>query len=130
VKYSDFTPLKSKKIRNRIKSYYIIIILNQSIEPLQIIIIGIAKTDKSYLINVIQKRLHKITIVFILTGIVAFNIQGNTIHSALSILIFSINFELEDKFLKKFQKKLKDIQYVIINEINIIRHYFLALVNL
>ena len=62
---------------------------------------GTARTGKSYLIDIIQERLHKITIVLAPIGIVAFNIQENTIHSALSILISGTNFELEGESLKK-----------------------------
>jgi len=76
---------------------------------LQIIIIDTARTGKSYLIDVIQERLHEITIVLAPTGVAVFNIQGSTIHSAFSIPISGINFELEGESLKKLQRKLKGI---------------------
>ncbi len=70
---------------------------------------GTVETGKSYLIDVIWGRLHEITIVLAPIGIAVFNIQGSTIHSALSIPISSINFELEGESLKKLQRKLKGI---------------------
>jgi len=97
---------------------------------LRIIIISTAKTDKSYLISIIQDRLQENSIVLAPTGIAAFNIQGRTIHSSLSILICDINYKLEGESLKKLQNRIKDIQYIIIDEMSMVGHYFLVLIDL
>src|SRR5437016_5498131 len=51
---------KQRLIYERIELHCISTISNQSIEPLRTIIMGTAGTGKSYLINLIRKRLHKI----------------------------------------------------------------------
>ncbi len=96
-----------------------------------------AGTRKSYLINTIRGKLdeiakehnlHENNTVFAPTGVVAFNIEGRTIHSALSVLI--LNVELEGESLKKFQNKLKYIQYFIIDEMSMVGRRFLAIIDL
>ncbi|PKB96074.1 hypothetical protein RhiirA5_367638, partial [Rhizophagus irregularis] len=47
------------------------------------------------------------------TGVAAFNIEGSTIHSSLSVPICGVNVELEGEFLKKLQRKLKYIYFII-----------------
>ena len=65
------------------------------VDPLKIIVMGTAGTGKTYLINAIRSRLQELAgtgsklpvIVLAPTGVAAFNINGATIHSKLSIPI-------------------------------------------
>ncbi|GBC16380.2 AAA family ATPase [Rhizophagus irregularis DAOM 181602=DAOM 197198] len=50
------------------------------------------------------------------TGVVAFNINGGTIHSKLSIPIIN-DAKRQDERLKQLQNSLKEVRYVIIDEI-------------
>ena len=65
-----------------------------------------------------------------LTEIAAFNIYGITIHSALSILIFYNNLDLNGERLKKLQKKLESIEYLIIDEKSMVGRCMLALIDM
>ena len=58
-------------------------------EPLCLIIIGVAGTGKSYLINAIRNLLQNRCAVTATTGKAAFNIKGVTIHSLLKLPIGS-----------------------------------------
>lgn len=120
---------KQRLIFERIESHYIAVVSNQPIEPLRMIIMGTAGTGKSYLINIIREKLHN-SIVLAPTGVAAFNIQGSTIHSALSIPISGTKFELEGEPLKKLQNKLKNVHYFIIDEMSMVGRRFLAIVDL
>ncbi|EXX62825.1 Pif1p [Rhizophagus irregularis DAOM 197198w] len=97
---------------------------------LQIIVMGTARTGKSYLINAIRERLQQTTIVRAPTKVAAFNIQGSTIHSTLSIPITGTTYELEGESLRKLQNKLKDTHYFIIDEMSMVGRRFLALIDL
>ena len=121
---------KQRIIFERVESHCISRITNQSIDPLQIIIMGTAGTGKSYLINIIRERLceiakeynsHENIIVLAPTGVAAFNIEGSTIHSSLSVPIYGTNVnELEGESLKRLQNKLKHIKYLIIDEMSMV----------
>ncbi|CAG8825476.1 25086_t:CDS:2, partial [Racocetra persica] len=88
------------------------------VEPLKIIILGTAGTGKSYLVNVIRYTLHQITeigskspvLVLAPTGAAAFNINGMTIYSVLSIAINdgNDNLDINGERLKQLQKRLED----------------------
>jgi hypothetical protein len=100
---------------------------------------GTAGTGKSYLINMIQGRLNEIAksnnlqennMVLAPTGVAAFNIEGSTIHSSLSVPICGKNVDLKGESLKKIQNKLKDIQYFIIDEMSMVRRRFLFIIDL
>ncbi|CAB5392154.1 unnamed protein product [Rhizophagus irregularis] len=62
--------------------------IQQAIEPLRIIIMGTAGTVAP-------------------TGVAAFNIEGSTIHSSLSVPICGVNVELEGEFFEETPKKTK-----------------------
>src|ERR1051325_1907711 len=64
------------------------------------------------------------------TGVAAFNIRGATIHSALSIPISRNNFDLNGDNLKKLQKKLDGVEYLIIDEKSMVGRRMLALIDL
>ena len=74
-------------------------LVSQQVEPLRIIVMGTAGTEKTYLIKGIQGWLHEMTgveskspvLVIAPTGVVAFNINEITIHSTLFIPIIAKN---------------------------------------
>ena len=87
---------------------------------------GTAGTGKSYFIKSIQNRLRDIAeignesplLLLAPTGVAAFNINGRTIHSTLSIPIKadSNHINITGKKLKQLQSKLKNVKYFIIDE--------------
>ena len=85
---------------------------------------GTAGTGKSYLIKAIRGRLQAMAgngkspvIVVAPTGVAAFNIDGGTIHSTLSIPIMDgKKFDLNNISLKQLQERLQDVMYIIIDE--------------
>lgn len=95
-----------KRIFKRIESHYRTLTTHpEHVEPLRLIVMRTTGMGKSYLINIIRDQLHKIernhninaqfpVLMLAPTGVVAFNIQGVMIHSALSILILSNNLDL------------------------------------
>ncbi|GBC15527.2 ATP-dependent DNA helicase PIF1-like [Rhizophagus irregularis DAOM 181602=DAOM 197198] len=88
---------------------------------------GTAGTGKSYLINIIRERLQENSIVLAPTGVAAFNIQGSIIHSALSVpILCGTDYKLEGESLKKLQNRIKDIKYLIIDEMSMVGRHFLA----
>ena len=100
---------------------------------------GTAGTGKTYLIKGIRKRLceakgtgSKAPLVVIApTGVAAFNINGTTIHSAFSIPITNSNkkLELKGENLKRLQDKLRDVEYVIIDEKSMVGRRMLGLID-
>ena len=114
-----------KKVFKRIESHYNDILGSNQVEPLRIIVMGTAGTGKSYLIGTIHERLRATegsgskppVLVIAPTGVAAFNINGATIHSTLSIpLCNTKNLELDNKRLKQLQERLQNVVYLIINE--------------
>ena len=86
-------------------------------EPLLLIIIGVAGTGKSYLINAIRNLLQYSCAVTATTGKASYNINGCTIHSLLKLPVRSRgNKELTGQALVRLQTKLKDINYILIDE--------------
>ncbi|GBB91785.1 hypothetical protein RclHR1_19170003 [Rhizophagus clarus] len=95
----DYQMLNSnqKIIFKRIESHYNDVLNGHQIDPLRIIVMGTAGTGKTYLIKAIRGRLQEMVgtgsklpiIVLAPTGVAAFNIDGVTIHSGLSILIIN-----------------------------------------
>ena len=65
-----------------------------------------------------------------LTGVAAFNIRSTTIHSALLIPISSNNLDLNGERLKKLQKKLEGVSYLIIDEKSMVGRRMLALIDM
>src|SRR2546421_8582995 len=65
------------------------------------------------------------------TGVVAFNINGITIHSGLSIpIVNDANcLDISGERLKQLQDKLKDISYIIIDEKSMVGRRMLAIID-
>ncbi len=65
------------------------------------------------------------------TGVAAFNINGMTIHSNLSIpIITNKSLDLNGERLKQLQDRLKDVQYIIIDEKSMVGRRILALIDM
>jgi len=86
-------------------------------DPLLLIVVGVAGTGKSYLINAIRNFLGTSCAVTATTGKAAFNTNGCTIHSLLKLPVGSRgNKELTGQGLVRLQNSLKGIAYIIIVE--------------
>ncbi|CAB4010673.1 ATP-dependent DNA helicase PIF1, partial [Paramuricea clavata] len=86
-------------------------------EPLFLIVIGVAGTGKSYLINAICNLLQCKCVVTATTGKAAFNIKGITIHSLLKLPIGSRGKkDLTGQSLCQLQESLNEVEYIIIDE--------------
>jgi len=113
-----------KKVFNRIETHYDNILTGRPVEPLRIIVMGIAGTRKSYLIRAIHKRLceierssSKVVKVIVPTEVAAFNINSVTIHSTLSLPIYNNKWsDLNSSRLNQLQERLKDVIYIITDE--------------
>ena len=107
-------------------------------EPLRIIVMKTAGTEKTYLINAIRNKLHKMTevrskspvLVLAPTGIAAFNINGITVHLALSIPIIAKNLDINGERLKQLQNRLQDVIYVIIDEKSMVSRRMLRTIDM
>ena len=95
-------------------------------EPLCLIVIGVAGTGKSYLINATRNLLQNRCAVTATTGKAAYNIKGVTIHSLLKLPIGSRSAkDLAGQSLCRLQENLKDIDYIIIDEYSMLgQHMF------
>ncbi len=131
---------KQRIVFNRIESHYNSILTGNPVEALRIIIMGTAGTGKSYLIRAIRNRLNIMAAgngsespvqVVAPTGVAAFNINGTTIHSTLSIPILNNkDFELGSNRLKELQERLQNIIYLIIDEKSMVGRRMLALIDM
>src|ERR1044072_3260901 len=66
------------------------------------------------------------------TGVAAFNINGMTIHSTLSIPIITNNkyLDIKGERLKLLQERLKSVSYIIIDEKSMVGRRILSLIDL
>ena len=79
-------------------------------DPLSLIIIGVAGTGKSYLINALRNLLQNKCAVTATTGKASYNIKGVTIHSLLKLpVVPRVNKDLTGQNLLRLQENLKDI---------------------
>ena len=87
------------------------------IEPLCLIINGVAGTGKSYLINAIRNLLQSKSAVTATTGKAAYIIRGVTAHSLLKLPIGSRgNKDLTGQSLCRLQESVNNIGYIIFDE--------------
>ena len=86
-------------------------------DPLFLIIVGVAGTGKSYLINAIRSLLQNKCAVTAPTGKAAYNIRGVTIHSLLKLPVGSRGHQdLKGQSLCRLQESLSAIDYILIDE--------------
>ena len=65
------------------------------------------------------------------TGVAAFNINGMTIHSTLSIpIIAKNNLNIKGERLKQLQDQLQNVNYLIIDEKSIVSRWMLSLIDM
>ena len=90
------------------------------------IIRGAAGTGKSYLIDCIRSALNENAqqqsnqpLTLVPMGIATFNIHATTIHSALRVPIKKMQ-SLQGQALTTFQEELKNIKYILIDEMSFI----------
>ena len=88
--------------------------------PLRLIVSGTAGTGKSFLINCLRLLLNDKLRVAAPTGVAAFNVDGGTLHSLLSLPTKGEFKELEGERLHKFQQSLADMKYLIIDEMSMV----------
>ena len=88
--------------------------------PLRMIVSGTAGTGKSYLIHCIRLLLQDKVRVVAPTGVAAFNIDGSTLHSLLSLPVKGDFKDLEGEHLNKLQHSLQNMEYLIIDEISMV----------
>ena len=89
-------------------------------EPLRMIISGTAGTGKSYLIQCLKRLLGDRLRVTAPTGVAAFNVNGYTLHSLLSLPVKGDFKELEGSRLNSTQESMADIDYFIIDEMSMV----------
>lgn len=89
--------------------------------PLLMLILGTAGTGKSFLIRAIAQLLGNLCILNATTGMAAFHIGGITLHSSLILPVQAHNKnELSGNSLTRLQHRLKDVQYIIVDEISML----------
>ena len=89
-------------------------------QPLRMIVSGTAGTGKSYLIHCLRLFLKHQLSVSAPTGVAAFNVDGHTLHSLLSLPTRSDFKDLEGERLNKLQQSFSDIKYIIIDEMSMV----------
>ena len=88
--------------------------------PLKMIVSGTAGTGKSYLIHCLRLLLQRQLLVAAPTGVAAFNIDGQTLHSLLSLPTRGEFKDLEGETLTKLQQALSEVKYFIIDEMSMV----------
>ena len=88
--------------------------------PLRMIVSGTAGTGKSYLIHCLRLLLGNRVCVAAPTGVAAFNIEGHTLHSLLSLPVKGDYKDLEGECLHQLQQSLAGVDYLIIDEMSMV----------
>ena len=88
--------------------------------PLRMIVSGTAGTGKSYLIHCLQLLLQCQLMVAAPTGVAAFNIDGHTLHSLLSLPTRGEFKDLEGERFTKLHQSFSEVKYVIIDEMSMV----------
>ena len=97
--------------------------------PLRMIVSGTAGTGKSYLIHCLRLLLGNRVRVAAPTGVAAFNIEGHTLHSLLSLPVKGDYKDLEGERLHQLQQSLAGIDYLIIDEMSMVGRKIFGQVN-
>ena len=94
--------------------------------PLRLIVSGTAGTGKSYLIHSLRLLLDNRVRVAAPTGVAAFNIEGHTLHSLLSLPVKGDFKDLQGERLHQMQQSLADMEYLIIDEMSMVGRKFIG----
>ena len=98
--------------------------------PLHMLILGTAGTGKSFLIQAIAQLLQDKCLLTATTGIAAFHIGGITLHSALHLPVQKHNSnDLRGQALAMLQHKMKDVRYLIVDEVSMLGQNMMAWVD-
>ena len=100
-----------------------------NLPPLRMIVSGTAGTGKSYLIHCLRLLLQHQLRVAAPTGVAAFNVDGCTLHSLLSLPTKGDFKDLEGERLNKLQQSFADIKYIIIDEMSMVGRKILGQVD-
>ena len=126
--FVDISSLNEQQLLayNLVSTHY----TTDSQQPLHMLILGTAGTGKSFLIKAIAQLLQNKCLLTATTGIAAFHIGGITLHSALRLPEQKINCnDLRGQALAILQHKLKDIRYLIVDEISMLGQNMMAWVD-
>ncbi|CAB4032530.1 ATP-dependent DNA helicase PIF1 [Paramuricea clavata] len=94
-------------------------------EPVYMIVCGTAGTGKTYLISATKQVLATQCVVTATTGIAAFSINGQTLHSAAQLPIREYR-DLQGDSLQRLQVRLEGKRFLIIDEMSMIGHKMLS----
>jgi len=102
---------------------------SQAVHPLRMVISGTAGTGKSYLIQCLRLLLQDQVCVAAPTGVAAFNVEGQTLHSLLSLPTKGEYHDLQGERLRNMQQTFKDKRYLIIDEMSMVGRKLLGQVD-
>lgn len=106
------------------------IIANQKPNPLFMLVCGTAGTGKLYLISTIAHVLGDACLLTSTTDMASFNTCGRALHSALKLPIHHSNKQdLQGNSLQRLQLIVKNVQYLVIDEMSMIGQRILAWVD-
>ena len=94
-------------------------------KPVHLIVSGTAGTGKTYLISAVKQVLGAHRIVTATTGIAAFSINGQTLHSAAQLPIREYR-DLQGDSLQRLQLRLEGKRFLIVDEMSMIGHKMLS----
>ena len=87
---------------------------------LRMIVSGTAGTGESYLIHCLRLLLQRKVMVAAPTGVAAFNIDGHTLHSLLSLPTRGEFRDLDGERLTKLQQSFLEVKYLIIDKMSMV----------
>ena len=96
---------------------------------LRMIVSGTAGTGKSYIIHSLRLLLQDRVFVAAPTGVAAFNVNGYTLHSLLSLPTKADYKDLEGERLHQMQQSLASMKYLIIDEMSMVGRKILGQVD-
>ena len=117
------TTADPQKLQGKQLQAYIIVrqhMETKSPPPLRMVVSGTAGTGKSYLIHCLRFLLQDRVRVAAPTGVAAFNIDGHTLHSLLSLPTKGEYKDLEGDCLHQMQQSLASMDYLIIDEMSVV----------
>ena len=117
--------IDSEILNEKQRLAYNIITSQNGDKPVYMIVCGTAGTGKTYLISAAKQVLAAQCVVTATTGIAAFSINGQTLHSAAQLLIREYR-DLQNDSLQRLQLTLEGKRFLIIDEMSMIGHKILS----